>query len=98
MNDTEKNIIKQLKNGEDKAFRYLYDNHYSILCNIANSFLDDEFIAETIVGDIFFNLWEKRASIEIQISLRAYLVRSVRNRCINYLKQNYVVKEKRLST
>lgn len=93
MDISEKEIILQLKRGEEIAYRHLFDNHYQVLCKIANEFLKDDFLSETIVGDVIFHLWEKREELNIQTSLRGYLVRSVRNRCINYLQQEYVRKE-----
>ena len=60
---------------------------------IADSYLRDSFISETIVGEIIYNLWEIKESVDIKYSLRSYLVRSVKNRCINYLQQEYVQRE-----
>ena len=97
MNVTEFEIVRQLKDGNEKAFRYLFDTHYALLCHVAAEYLKDDFLAETVVGDVIFHLWEKRETIDIQTSIRAYLVRSVRNRCINYLQQEYVVKETRFA-
>ena len=54
---------------------------------------DYEYISETIVGDIIYNLWEIKDNIDIKYSLRSYLVRSVKNRCINYLQQEYIQRE-----
>lgn len=78
-------IAEQLKKGNEDAYKYLYDHHYTLLCNIANEYVKDSFISETIVGDVIFHLWEIRDSLEIT-AIRSYLVRAVRNRCINYLK------------
>jgi len=97
MNIKEQEIVTQLKLGNEKAFRYLFDNHYTLLCHIAVEFLKDDFLAETVVGDVIFHIWEKRETLDIQTSIRAYLVQSVRNRCINYLRQEYVVKETRFA-
>lgn len=93
MNDDDKIIVKQLKQGNEVAYRYLFDVHYIPMCNVALGFLRDKFLAETIAGDVIFHLWEKREEIDIQTSLRAYLIRSVRNRCINYMSQEYVLRE-----
>lgn len=82
----EKIIIEALKKGDEKAYRYLYDAHYIVLCRFAEAFLHDPFIAETIVSDVFFHLWEIRTHLNIQNSLRSYLLQSVRNRCLNYLE------------
>lgn len=82
---TEELIIKQLKDGNEKAYKYLYDHHYVVLCHIANQYINDHFLAESIVSDVIFHLWEVRESLDISISIRSYLIRSVRNRCFNYL-------------
>lgn len=42
---------------------------------------------------MFFHLWENRKTIDIQISLNAYLIRMVRNFSLNYLQKNYVGRE-----
>ena len=81
----ELHLIHSLKSGNNQAYKYIYDHHYVLLCKIAYEFLKDYFLAESIVDDIIFHLWEKRDTLEITTSLRSYLVQAVRNRCINYL-------------
>lgn len=78
-------IIKQLIEGNEKAYEYLYRHHYALLCHIANEYVNDRFLAETLVGDVIFHLWEIRTSLHIQSSLRSYLIQAVRNRCLDYL-------------
>ena len=90
-------LLQKIKLGDENAFRYVFETHYGLLCSIASEFLKDDFLAETIVGDVILYLWEKRETIEIQSSLRAYLVKAVRNKCLNYQQLQYVVKETRLS-
>ena len=60
MENTEKLIVEQLKNGNEDAYKYIYDYHYVLLCHIANQYLNDNFLSETIVGDVIFHLWEIR--------------------------------------
>lgn len=79
-------IVRQLRDGAEEAYRYIFDHHYPVLCHIAESYMGDQFLAETIVGDIIFHLWEIRETLEIHTSLRNYLAQSVRHRCIDYLK------------
>lgn len=86
MERTEQLIVEQLKAGKERAYKFLYDQHYQILCHIASQYVKDDFLAETIVGDVIFHIWEIRESIEITSSLRSYLLTSVRNRCLDYLK------------
>lgn len=90
MERTETILVEQLKKGNEKAFQFLYEHHYVILCHIAENYVKDQFVAETIVGDTIFHIWEIRETLEITTSLRRYLVQAVRNRCINYLNtENY---------
>ena len=86
-------MVQQLKDGVDAAYKFLYDHHYQILCHVAAQYVKDDFLAETIVGDVIFHLWEVRESIEINTSLRQYLMTSVRNRCLDYLKSQHCQKE-----
>ena len=76
-------IIEKLKQGDQKAFKHIFDRHYVLLCRFANQILNDASLAEEIVDDAIFYLWEHREEIEITHSIRAYLIRAVRNRCIN---------------
>ena len=93
MKITENNIIESLKSGEEQAFRYIYDKYYGYLCAIAKGYLSDNDAAETVVGDVIYNIWEIRKNLNIHTSLRSYLIRSVKNRSINYLQQEYIAKE-----
>ena len=52
--------VEQLKNGNEDAYKYIYDYHYVLLCHVANQYLNDNFLSETIVGDVIFHLWESR--------------------------------------
>ena len=43
------------------------------------------FWLKRLVGDVVFHLWEVHETLDIQVSLRSYLVRAVRNHCMDYL-------------
>lgn len=90
-------LVRQLQEGNESAYKYLYEHHYVVLCHIAENYVKDRFIAETIVGDVIFHIWEIRESLVITENLRKYLICSVRNRCLNYLKAESYKKEAALS-
>lgn len=78
-------IIDKLKLGDEKAFENIYNQYYALLCRFACRLLGDSLLAEEIVDDVIFYLWEHRTEFDISSSLRAYLLRAVRNRCLNEL-------------
>ena len=81
----EKELIEGLRKGDEVAYKTLYKLHYRVLCAFAYTYANDSFIAESIVSDVIFNIWEKHETLEINQSLRAYLMKAVKNSCINYL-------------
>lgn len=91
-------IINQLKHGREDAFKYIYDQYYLLLCHIAKEYVGDSYLAESMVGDVIFHLWEVHANLDIHISLRNYLIKAVRNRCIDYLSTKQTRTEFSLST
>lgn len=94
----EEQLIKKLRKGDEKAFRLLYDRHYVLLCRFVNQILNNAALAEEVVDDVIFYLWEHRSEVEIRYSIRAYLMRAVRNRCLNELQSQSHREELHLSS
>lgn len=87
-------FLSQLKNGEEQAWRKLFEEHYTALCHVALEYVGDIFTAESIVGDVMLKLWESRQRVVIHQTLRSYLVSAVRNTTLNLLNSQHVRKEK----
>lgn len=79
-------IIKLLGDGNDEAYRYLFKEHYAPLCFFAEQYLHDRYQAESVVSDVICHIWIIREHLDIRTSLRKYLMRSVRNKCLDYIK------------
>ena len=90
MSYTESNIIHEISAGSEKAFEHLFRKHYSSLCGYAAKYVWDLDQAEEIVQDLFYNLWNKKNNLSVDLSIEAYLFRAVRNACLNYLKHQKV--------
>ncbi|MDR3251362.1 MAG: RNA polymerase sigma-70 factor [Tannerella sp.] len=93
MSDKEQGIIDLLKIGDNRAYKYLYDKHYALLCRIAYEFLKDDFLAQTVAADLITHIYENRQTLTITFPVRAYLVRAVKNRCINHLQLEHERRE-----
>ncbi|GAP69977.1 RNA polymerase sigma-70 factor, Bacteroides expansion family 1 [Bacteroidales bacterium 6E] len=93
----EKEIFVRLGKSDKDALKEIFEAYYPSLCHYASHFLGDHDQSEEVVQDLFVRLWEKRERLEISLSLRSYLFRSVRNQCINLImhekvKQNHARK------
>lgn len=84
---TDATIINGLKSGDEKAYKHLYDCHYSVLCGMASHYIKDPDAAEMIVSDIIYSIWKNRDHLEIKQSLRNYLLQAIKNGCINYINR-----------
>ena len=81
-------LIAQVGGGDLKAMEELFNRYYEKLCIFAWKILKDKDNCEDVVADLFFNIWQKKNSVNISSSVRAYLYVSVRNRAINFLQAN----------
>ncbi len=83
----EQEILKSISKGNKKSFEILFKTYYKRLCAYAVSFVSRNDIAEDIVTDVLFNLWNKRQDIKIKGPVSHYLFKSVKNSCINFLNR-----------
>jgi RNA polymerase sigma-70 factor (ECF subfamily) len=83
---TEQEIVGAIRQGNDRIFEVVFRKYYQSLCNYANSMLKELDEAEEIVQNLFSGIWEKRADLEINVSLKSYLYRAVHNHCLNRIK------------
>ena len=68
-------LLKLIKEGDEHAFKHLFDNYFTPLCRYINIYLDNFAEAEELALDIFTYLWENREQVDIRLSFKAYLFR-----------------------
>ncbi|MEO9209952.1 MAG: RNA polymerase sigma-70 factor [Ginsengibacter sp.] len=83
----EKNLLQQVSEGNEQAFRQLFDTYKNKIYFYILKITESEDVAEDVVQNIFLKLWINRANlIQIQ-NLNAYLYRMSHNYAINGLKR-----------
>ena len=70
------------------GYEKLFKQYYRSLCAFARNTIKDSDTAEDIVHEVFIKLWEKRETIDPNLSIKSYLFTSVHNRCLNYIRDN----------
>lgn len=86
-------FFSRLKLGDEDAFDYLFHFYYPGLIVYANKFLSDNHLAQEIVQGVFLKLWQDRRYIEINSSVKSYVFKSVRNKCLDILKHRKIKDE-----
>lgn len=82
--------FSNLLTGNGSEFlKYLFDAYYGQLCRLAFKYVGRMDIAEDLVQDVFINIWNKRVQLNNSAEIRPYLVRSVINASINYIRSKY---------
>lgn len=90
MHIDESNLTERIREGKEDAFRYLFDQHYQVMCFVASQYLHDDIMAEGVAIDLITHIWENREDFMVQPDkIRGYLVKGVRNSCLDYLKSKY---------
>ena len=88
----EKILLKEIKDGNDQAFEFLFKSYYPRLRGYASRFVEDQEAVRDIIQESVLKFWEKRELIEA-ISVSALLFAMVRNACLNYLKHLQIVEQ-----
>jgi len=83
----ENDVLVSFRKGGPDALQSLLKQFYSPLCLFADRLLGDKAASEDIVGEAFIKLWNKRDNFENLQNLKAFMYITVRNACLNHLKQ-----------
>lgn len=80
-------LVVQLAAGSQEALAALYDRYGRLAYSVALRILGDPGRAEDAVQEAFLNIWTRASSFDARRgSLRTWLLASVRNRSIDYLR------------
>lgn len=82
--------INEIRAGNRAAFDKVFLLYFKKLHAYAYSFVKDQEMAEEMVQNVFFRLWQKKEQLKPDGYLRAFLYRSVYNESISYLRRQKV--------
>ena len=90
--DNHEVLLEALQKGEEKAFVYLFDRYYEGLLNYAGRIVRETELAHDLVQEIFCKLYEDHVNLNVHLSVKSYLYKSVYNSCLNEIKHQKVVR------
>lgn len=80
-------LFEEWKRGNETAFEQLFNQLFPLLLKFAVKMLRDEELAEEIVMDVFFKIWNKKDDIDIQGNVKEYLYKCVKHGVIDYFRK-----------
>lgn len=82
----DRELLARIRGGDERAFDIVFRDHYASLVRCAEAMLHRRDLAEEIVQDVLLALWQRRDTLDVEDSLRAYLFRATRNRSLNHIR------------
>lgn len=84
---TDSELWGLFKKGDEAAFKTIYFKNYPLLYQYALNISKDEHVSDDVIQDMFSSLWHTRRNLGVAVSIKAYLLSSLRRRVLLKLKQ-----------
>ncbi|MEP7374601.1 MAG: RNA polymerase sigma-70 factor [Chitinophagaceae bacterium] len=83
----EKDLLLQVSEGNEHAFRQLFDTYRSKLYTYILKITESKEMAEDTVHDVFLKIWTQKEKLPEILNLNAYLYRMAHNHAYNGLRK-----------
>ena len=84
---SEKLLVKQFMQGNEKAFSTLFNTYRDDVYAYSVSMLKTPILAEGIVQDVFLNIWEQKDRLNPNLSFKSYVFTITRNLTFNLISK-----------
>ncbi len=79
--------VSNIQQADTNAFKLLYDGFHRDLYRFAQNTVKSNALAEDIIQDTFIKVWDKRAQLDPDKSIKSYLFTVCRNLCLDTLQK-----------
>ena len=83
----ESELLAKVAEGDQRAFRLIYDNYRKLVYSAALRLLKTEYHAEEVLQEVFLKIWLLKQDLNKIRHLESYLITLVRNRSLNVLRR-----------
>lgn len=80
-------LLEKCQYDDQLAYNVLFKRYFKSIYNYTHKHTRDEDLAEELAMDVMFRLWQKRASLDPDINLSAYLFKSIKNALIDHWRK-----------
>lgn len=78
----DRELLALIISGDENALKALYDRYFEELSRAAFKKLNDYQLVDEMIQDVFLNLWEKRASLDAEGDVLAYLFATLKYKAL----------------
>lgn len=90
---TDEELLRQLPEKGEMAMELIFRKYYDTVCRAIFRILPEYATTEDIAQEVFFELWKRRETLQINTSLSAYLRRAAVNKALNVLRDRRLVND-----
>lgn len=83
----EKELLLQLRDGEEVAFSKLYYSYANMVFRRIKRLVHIHSVAEELTQDVFYQIWKQRDRIDLEIPFQAVAMRIAKSIAINFYKK-----------
>lgn len=84
---SENDIVLYLQQGDERAFKWLYDTFRPQVYHTALQYLKSNELAKEVVQDVFLKIWTERSQLGHVLSIKAWIYKLAKNHILNRLKR-----------
>lgn len=89
----ESELVCQLKNGDEKAFRILYEKYAPKLKAFSRRWCFSDNDGDDIIQETFQKIWEKRSALNEGLSFNSYVISIAKNLIYNKMRHCVYIKK-----
>jgi RNA polymerase sigma-70 factor, ECF subfamily len=86
-------LVARVREGDTRAFDEIFRSYYRGIRMFIESYVASAGAAEECAQDVFMKIWTRRQDWQVSLSIRSYLYAAARNRAIQFLKHERVVRQ-----
>lgn len=85
---TDMDLVKRLQESDEEALTIIYKAYWEVMYLAAYNLVKDRSVCEDIVQEVFISLWQRRAKLQIKVSLKSYLYTSTVYKVYDHFSKN----------
>lgn len=80
-------LLEECRENNTRAYDQLFERYFNVLYNFSVTYVKNSAVAEELVMDLMFTIWQKRHELQIDGEVSNYLFRAMKNVLFNFIRR-----------